>query len=161
MKILFFKKKAVTLLELCIIIAVGAVCVVPLLAMFSTAIRNTVNTESIARSIFLAQELMEEQLTTDFDTLAQDDNHDNVPDRDNTTGIFDWPNRPPEERYRWRIFARFVNPNAADLGQTAAEITTGRSNYLRIRVSVNRVQGTSPEVAITQPVTLSSLVTPR
>ena len=145
-KYLISKTKAVTLLELCIIIAIGAICVVPLLAILGTAVKNTANNGSIAKSIFLAQEKMEEILAMDFYQISS------------TGGSWDFWNPTNEELFVWNLTAEFINPNAANLGTTPA--ISGRSNYLRIRVTVQRFDPEHPTVPIAPAVSLVSLVTP-
>jgi len=149
-KSLVSKRNAVTLLELCIVIAIGAVCVVPLLAMLGTAVRNTANNESIAKSIYLAQGRMEEVLASDFYNISL------------TEGIYWWPDGLTYEKV-W-VEAAYINPNATDLGSSQAVITSpGRSNYLKVTVIAQRWRlrpGVGVPIPITSEVRLVSLVTP-
>lgn len=131
------KNRGITLLELCILIAVIAISVPPLLYLFNQALRGYVIQEKMTTANFLAQLLMEQYLSMDFYDLRKGYNTPNdLGQWDFGPYTFDNPWNIPD--YSYKVSLRSINPDyAGNLNDTAAELGSGHpSNFLKLKVEV-------------------------
>ncbi|MFH1201990.1 MAG: type II secretion system protein [Candidatus Omnitrophota bacterium] len=129
------KNKGITLLELCILIAVIAISVPPLIYVFNTALKGYVIQEKMTTANFLAQLLMEQYLSMDFYDLRKGgpSNPENCTAFNPPTGNF---STEGFGEYLFNLKIVSVNPDAADLGSSGAELPTNCSNFVKVEVQV-------------------------
>jgi type II secretory pathway pseudopilin PulG len=126
--------KSITLIELVIFIAVVAIALIPVISLFNYALGRVGTNQIMTRAVLLAEGLMEEISDDDFFSF-KGVNETNDPNTfDILNGNFDsWF----EPGWHFRVQYRYINPNTADLGQSAAELAVGsRSNFLRVYLEV-------------------------
>ncbi|MBU2541620.1 MAG: hypothetical protein KJ593_06935 [Candidatus Omnitrophica bacterium] len=133
------KIRAVSLIELLILMAVLAISVSPLLFMFNNAFRSQEMNLIITKATFLAQEIMETQTFRDFYDLQNDAivYLDQTGDFSSLLGICTGNECVQEPDYNFQYSIRCIYPNVADLGSAAAVLPLGEySNYVRINARV-------------------------
>jgi len=125
--------KSITLIELVIFIAVVAIALIPVISLFSYALGRVGTNQIMTRAVLLAEGRMEEISDDDFFSFkgVNESNSPTVFDIPDST--FTWF----ESGWHYRVQYRYINPNAADLGQPAAEVAVNsRSNFLRVYLEV-------------------------
>lgn len=86
----FIKRKAVTLIEMIVLLVIFSVAIVSLLRLFVDINMNTVKTERLNQTNLLASSLMEEVLSKHYDEQDQAPFSSNLgPDSGETAGSFD------------------------------------------------------------------------
>jgi len=150
------KISAVTLIELVIFIAIIAIAVPSLLALFNHQLKMLEKSRVITQATYLAQQIMEEEVfARDFYELRGTDPQGNtLPIPAGTFGA-DFP------RYKWQIITRSVNAEANDFDALSWGTDGGFSNYLRVEVVVFQdINDNNSRDAGETGVNLVTLVTP-
>ncbi len=125
-------RRALTLIELVIFVAVVAICVSPLLMIFSQALKAMAENEEMELALLLAKGIMEDYMGRDF--------YDLKPTNGTRT---DYGNCGPNNGYYYWVGILPIDPTEADLGggdsiHFGGGPNVNNSNFLRIEVLVNK-----------------------
>lgn len=144
------KLKGITLIEMLLVIVVTLIIAIPLILLFTQALRGQALAQIMETNILLAQAKIEEVLGKDFYNVKKDTYNcvfNSLGGYSGVTGEF--------SNYQYRVCVDYINPNLADLGESAILTPAGaRSNYIFVKVEVYNI-GFPNKI-----VTLRTIITP-
>ncbi len=155
MKKILSYRKAMTLIEIIVVIVVISLIIPALLATFTQVNLRSVDSEAIVNSLFYAENLMEEMRSRRFDENTESPwtNPANLGLDTSTTGVDGSTQENSTDHANWDDiddyhgysdspavnYSRLISVEYADLSGTSWVTTAGVSNYKKITVSVTSV----------------------